>query len=138
MIDYQQFFDLQYWFTLNPGFLSDTATIGFAIFFGLFFVAFVCLSMMVRKKKIAADPEDRNIIARVNTLLLTMGIIGYLLLFFSYQAITLLSVRFFYLIWGLGVAIWAYLIWHFAVTEVPRLKDEKEKKKQLEKYTLKK
>lgn len=138
MIDYRQLFDLQYWFTFNPGFLSDPATIGFAIFFALFFVASAALSMMARKKKIAQDPADVKVLGKIHTLLLTMGGIGYLLLFFSYQAVTLLSMRFLYLLWSLGLAIWAYLIWQYVATEVPRIKDEREKKRQLEKYTLKK
>ncbi|MBI2484085.1 hypothetical protein HYV71_02785 [Candidatus Uhrbacteria bacterium] len=138
MIDYQQFFDIQYWFTLNPGFLSIPATIGFAVFFGLCISASLGLTLMARKRKIASNPADKVVLAKTNTLLISMGIIGYCLLFFSYQAIPIFSMRFLYLVWGLGFAIWAYVIWHYAATEVPRIKDEREKKRQLEKYTLKK
>jgi len=138
MIDYKQFFDIQYWFTFNPGFLSDAAAIGFALFFGLFLAIPICLSMMARKKRIATDPADKKVLGKVNTLFATMGVIGFLLLFFSYEAVPMLSMRFSYLLWGLGLAIWLYFIWHYTATEVPRIKDEREKKKQLEKYTLKK
>ncbi len=135
-IDYPQMFELQYWFSANPGFLSDATAIGFAIFFGLFFVAWFLLFRYAKFNPL--DKPQRIVAGKVKTMLLMMGFIGYVLLFFSYQAVPLLSMRFLFLVWGLGAILWTYLIWHFATTAVPHMRDAIQKKEQMAKYTLRK
>lgn len=128
-------FEVQYWFSANPGFLSDPAAIGFAIFFGLFIVAALARVQYFAKLE-SLDKPLRMIIGKVKTLLLTMGSVGYLLLFFSYQAVPFLSMRFLFLLWGVSTILWAYLIWHFTATQMPAMRDAIQKKEQMAKYTL--
>ncbi len=135
-IDYKQLFELPYWFSSNPGFLSDQTATGFAVFFSLFFIAWF---LLIRQEKIRASSKPKRIILeKIKTLLLTMGVCGYMLLFFSYQAVPILSMRFLFLLWGLCAVLWAYLIWNFTATEIPLMRDEIQKKEQLAKYTLRK
>ncbi len=137
-IDYKQFFELQYWFTPNPGVLSDPTTIAAAIFFGLFIAARVALTFSPKYSPSALDRPGTLLIGKITTYFVTMGIVGYLLLFFSYQMVTFLSMRFLFLLWALSAVLWAYQIWHFAATDVVRMREDIKKKEQLGKYTLKK
>ncbi len=137
-IDYKQFFELQYWFTPNPGVLSDPATIAAAIFFGFFIAARVALAFSPKYSPSVLDRPGALLMGKISTYLVTMGIVGYLLLFFSYQMVPFLSMRFFFLLWSLSAVLWAYMIWQFGATEVVRMRDEIQKKEQLGKYTLKK
>lgn len=137
-IDYKQFFELSYWFTANPGVLSDATTIAAAVFFGLFIVARVALAFSPRYSPAALDKPGTLLMGKITTYLVTMGILGYLLLFFAYQMVPFLSMRFFFLVWALGAVLWAYQIWYFAATEVVRMREEIQKKEQMGKYTLKK
>lgn len=47
---------------------------------------------------------------KIKTLALTMGIIGFVFLFFRYEFIPVFSRRFMYLVWILIVAVWAGFI----------------------------
>ena len=137
-IDYKQLFELNYWFTLNPGFLSDPATIACAVFFTLFILGRVVIAFSPKYSSTHLDKPGTLLVKKINTFLVTMGISGYLLLFFAYQMVPILSMRFLFLLWGLAAVIWAYSIWHFYATDVPRMRSEIEKKAQLGKYSLKK
>jgi hypothetical protein len=133
-IDYKQFFELNYWFSPNPGFLSDPIAIGFGVFFSLCMIQGFALVRQIKSPSL--DAPRKSVVRKIRTLLVTMGMIGYVLLFFSYQAVPFLSMRFLFLVWGLGAVLWAYLIWHFAVTRVPAMRDALEKREQMAKYTL--
>ena len=137
-IDYKQLFEFQYWFTPNPGVLSDPTTIAAAIFFGLFIAARVALAFSPKFSPATLDRPGTLLTGKVTTYLVTMGIVGYLLLFFAYQMVAFLSMRFLFLVWALGAVLWAYWIWHFAAIDVVRMRGDIQKKEQLGKYTLKK
>lgn len=135
-IDYQQFFEASYWFTANPGFLSEATAIGFFIFFTVCAGSGVVLFLHPKFRQL--DKPQRLLISKARAGLITMGSIGYILLFFSYEAVPLLSMRFLFLLWGLGALLWAYLVWHFAATQLSLLIETLQKKAQLSKYSLQK
>ncbi len=59
--------------------------------------------------------------------------IGLALLFFNDQMIPVLSARFWYLLWAIGLIIWSYFIIRYATT-LPNKKKDLEKKREFEKY----
>lgn len=66
--------------------------------------------------------EDRHVTAtfnRVGRMGVTMGIIGLIIYFFTYQEIPFLGSRFWYLFWGVGCVIWIMSIVHYVKKIIP-------------------
>jgi hypothetical protein len=64
---------------------------------------------------------------------LTNLIIGIFFLFFTFELIPLLSARFWFLLWGIGILIWLSFIGR-AVTKIPKLREEMAKEEVYKKY----
>ena len=85
--------------------------------------------------------EDRFVTEtfnRIGKLLVTMGFLGFILFFFSYQNIVLLSARFWFLAWGLGLIVWAVFILQYVVKVVPKERAAMSEKAEMDKYLPKK
>lgn len=83
----------------------------------------------------------RAFLAPVRTLLrksaamgITMGLLGYLLLFFSVQQVAFFSARLMYLLWGIGALVWLYKIIYYGFFVLPARFQEQAEKRQREKY----
>jgi hypothetical protein len=73
-------------------------------------------------------------IRRLVHLGLTMGIIGLVYAFFAWQGVALLAARFWLLIWGITLLIWALFIAKYLFSDVPRLRRQIENKRKFDKY----
>ena len=60
-------------------------------------------------------------------------IIGLVLLFFGYETLPFLSMRFFVLLWGIGMIVWLMFIFKI-FNEIPRIKEKMAKEDQYKKY----
>ena len=59
--------------------------------------------------------------------------VGLILLFFSHELIPFLSARFWFLLWGLGIAVWLVFIFK-ALVAIPKKKKQIEKEREYKKY----
>lgn len=116
-----------FWFTTNPPTLAGW--IGTAVF--VFF--FVCFIFGVVSRILLDRTEDRYVklagrhITRAST---TMGVLGLLLFFFSFERIPFLGARFWYPLWIITAVLWGLWIFGFVKKDVSALR-EKEKAQQM-------
>lgn len=108
---------LSYWFTLAP------APVG-GVFGNTLFIIFVLLfACGIAARIIASNKTDdrymREIGERIATMLVTIGIIGALIYFFSYEQIRLFGARFMYLFLAVVFIVWIILLANFAFKIVP-------------------
>lgn len=94
-------------------------------FFLLFFVLGIVGRIVLDRK--TNDRYMQEVGNRFSTLFVTMGILGLILFFFSFEQIQLFGARFWYPIWGIAVIVWGYYIVRFMKKEVPALKERSQR-----------
>jgi hypothetical protein len=126
------FFSPSYWFTLSPP--QVNGTLGHLVF-GFFVLCFVAgiVSRIVASNRIE-DQYIEQIGGRIGTLLITMGLLGVLLFFFSFERVTLFGARFWYLIWILTTALWVFFIVRFIKRDIPSMRQRDIERKAISKY----
>ncbi len=123
------FFTLHYWFNMRPNnFLpiANKSIIGFLVFLVILFFIFSLLKS--RKNNIYV-----KIWQKLYNFCLTNFFIGIILLFFCYELVPFLSSRFWFLIWGVGMIFWLYIIYK-NLKEIPKLKEKRAKEQEYKKY----
>lgn len=125
-------FTLEYWFTLNPEpFLPVVLKILY-VFFGLMIVCGIAAKIM--SKKHAGYPPTRNLYEKFYYFLSSMGFVGLVLVFFRAVRAYFIGAPFWMLIWLIVLLVWLYFILRYAFVKMPKLKEEIEMKRELEKY----
>ncbi len=117
-----------FWFKMRPGVLLpiyQKALIAIIIIMGVSFFIFTIIS----KRKSIYNKIHRSL----KSFGLANAIIGALILFFTFEMVPLLSSRFWFLVWGIEIAIWAYFMARTAL-EIPKRRDRIEKEKEFNKY----
>lgn len=104
----------------------------------VFFVFVLCAVLGIighivtdRHKK---DRYVRQIGKRISTLLITMGISGVVLYFFSFEEIRLFGAKFWYLVWMIVVVVWALLIIRFVRKDIPRAQEQTQARQAVARY----
>ncbi|MFA6533580.1 MAG: hypothetical protein WCT37_00230 [Patescibacteria group bacterium] len=136
MFDWSKLLSLGFWFTVQPGPFLAAAAQFLLVLFGLCLVAAVVFFLISRAKK--HDRVIWRLFKKLQSYFTTLGLIGFLILFFFYQQIPYLSSRFWLIVWLLIVLVWAGFIGKFGFIEVPRLRVERAEKEKIEKYLPKK
>ncbi len=132
MFNFGRLLDLNFWFALRPTAPSDQTTIFLAIGFAVFLaLAIVCGAMAKTKKQ---NPPLIKLLRKLKKMFSTMGLVGFVVLFFSYEQIYLLGSRFWFLFWFIGLVVWAVFVILYAVKKMPKEKNELEKKQKYLKY----
>jgi phosphatidylglycerophosphate synthase len=101
----------------------------------IFFLVIFVLGWFFRLAK--KKTSDRFVAAawrRLATVGLTMGAIGLLFWFFSFEEVRLFGARFWYLVWLLGVVVWLVKIWIGFYRLAPRARAAEAARRQREKY----
>lgn len=132
MINFQKLLDWRFWFSLRPSALSDRTAKFILFIFCIILVISLIFKILMRLKK--KNPPLVKLYSKLYKLFLTMGLLGFILLFLSYEQIYLLGSRFWYLIWFIGFLIWLGLIIYHLIVKLPKEKKKFEEKKQFEKY----
>lgn len=121
---------LSFWFSLRPIPLLptyDKIFTGFVVLLGLSLIA----SFFIKKA------YQKNIYSRIfneaYSFFFTNFGLGLLLLFFNYEAVPLLSARFWFILWAIEMGIWGYLI-AVSAKEIPDKKEQFKKEKEYNKY----
>ena len=121
-----------YWLTIDPpqvnGFLGN-------LVFGAFILCFVIgiVSRIVASNR-SQDRYIEQLGQRVGTLFVTMGLLGILLFFFSFERVQLFGARFWYPVWLVGVLVWVYYILRFAKRDIPAMRQRDLNRKSVSKY----
>lgn len=130
--DLRPLFSSSYWLTLDPPAVWTSAGSSLAVIF----VGMLVASVVVRRMKVpqAVDRHQAIVYRRVVSMLATMGSIGLVLFFFSFQEIRLFGARFLYLVWIAGTAWWAIAIARYAKRDVPEARAREIERREREKY----
>lgn len=122
-------FTLKLWFNTQPGQLTPLALKGIAGLLIALLIATV-IFLLIKNKK-------RSIYYRIWQKLyffsLSNLVIGLFLFFFAYELLPFLSMRFWFLLWGIGMAVWVGFIIK-ALLEIPRIKEKRIKEEEYRKY----
>lgn len=113
-----------YWFAVPPV-ISYPALLTLVIVFGLMLltgITFKKISHDVRIEKFTA-----KILARWGSLLVVLGVLGYLYVFLRYERTPLFSLRLFLGVWMLGLIFWAYRIYTYQTKKIPELRARHER-----------
>ncbi|MDD5438128.1 MAG: hypothetical protein PHC70_03220 [Patescibacteria group bacterium] len=108
---------LNFWFQMQPPMFLAWVN----IFFLVVFAAMVIVGIIAKVYAVKSNLEKllRRAVHRAGNLLLTMGLIGLLICFFTYETVPILSMRIWLLVW-LGSAIaWAWSIIRYVRVEIP-------------------
>ena len=132
MIDYlKYFFDPSHLFSLRPSAMQPRAIIILAVVFGLFIVLGIISKIIATKTK---DGLKLKAWQRLFHLFLTIGIIGFVYLFFAWQGVALLAGRFWLIIMLLAMMVWLGFIAKYLFLTVPKLRKNIDQKRNFEKY----
>lgn len=122
-------FTLKLWFNTQPGQLTPLALKGIAGLLIALLIATV-IFLLIKNKK-------RSIYYRIWQKLyffsLSNLVIGLFLFFFAYELLPFLSMRFWFLLWGIGMAVWVGFIIK-VLLEIPRIKEKRIKEEEYRKY----
>jgi glucan phosphoethanolaminetransferase (alkaline phosphatase superfamily) len=132
MINFSRLLDLNFWFALRPTALSKQTTIVLVAGFGIFLLTAVILGFLAKIKK--QNPPLAKLLRKLKKMFSVMAVVGFILLFFSYEQIYLLGSRFWFLLWFIGLVVWLVFILLYAVGKMPKEKDDLEKKQKYLKY----
>jgi len=132
MPNFQRLLDLNFWFSLRPSALGPKGTVFVLVFFCLMiFLGIVFSFLSIRKK---GDPLISKLFKKLFNQFFAMGAIGLILVFLSYEQIFLLGSYVWYLLWLVGFIVWSGFLIYYLVKKIPQGREEREKKKRLQKY----
>lgn len=124
-----KFLSAGYWFAQNPGSLEEIVKNIFLSFLFILFVGIIVFSVLKRKKGGIYFKIWRSLAS----FCITNFIVGLFILFFTEQSIPVLSSRFWFLLWAVGIGTWIYFIIK-QLLKIPEIKAEREKQKEFNKY----
>jgi len=125
----KKFLDLHFWFNIRPGTLD----------FNVMFILIVILAIFLGIAIISGLPKFKQrglyfkIWKHINLFAVSNFIIGLFLLFFAYETLVVLSIRFFFLLWFLSMLIWLrFIVGDFI--KIPELREKLKKEAEYKKY----
>ena len=127
------FLKASYWFDLTPPSLAPGME---QIMFG-FFGAVLLLGIIVRLVAKHHTKDDKHLLKgfkRTGVMFLTMGFLGLIFFFFSFERIQFLGARFWYLFWGVGLLVWIGFIINYFVRVIPREREREVNRSKVDKY----
>ena len=133
LISFVPFFDYHYLFNPSPVPLGPALVGGVFAFFSFFVAAAVTVRVVaggMRKKA----PLEADIARRFSRLLGTTGVLGLLLLFFAYEQLPVLGMRFWIDFLALFFLGWLARIILHVVRDYPRDKTRADQRERFERY----
>jgi hypothetical protein len=130
---YAAFLDYRYWLNPHPVPLGSSLVGAIFAFFGWFIIATVALRVVAYSLRLK-DALKADVFTRFASLLSWTGIIGLVLLFFSYEQIPLLGMRLWFLALFLAFVVWLLRIALYVVRDYPKLRQTQTERARFEKY----
>lgn len=119
---------LKYWFNLRPEAFSSMANIIIFSFLGLLIIGTIVFFIFKNKKGVY-----KILFSKLYDFCLINLIIGLLLFFLSWQQISFLSARFWYMLWLIIFVVWFVEIMKTS-GKISDLRKKRQKRKEFEKY----
>jgi phosphatidylglycerophosphate synthase len=121
-----------FWFSLDAANVNGLLGKGMlGLFLFLFLVGIVCRIVLVQKTH---DRYLKLIGKRLVSFCVTMGLLGLVFFFFSYEEIRLFGARIWYAFWFIGFVAWIAVIARFALKDIPSLREKNIKEHAKSKY----
>ncbi|MEA3249582.1 MAG: hypothetical protein U9Q03_04485 [Patescibacteria group bacterium] len=130
---YAVLLDYQYWINPRPVPLGPSLVGSVFAFFGWFVIASVVLYFLARHFK-KRDHLKEEVIRRFARALLLTAVLGYMFLFFSYEQLPLLGMRFWFLLTFLLFTVWLVRAILYTLKDYPRMRRQEIERKRYEKY----
>lgn len=129
-MDLATLFSFKFWFNLFPGYTNE---IVLQILGGVFLSSLVlCVIFFLIKRK--TNSLNKKVFVSLSHLFLSLGLVGFLWLFFLYEEAYLLGARFWLLIIILAHLIWLGRIFLYLTLILPKEKEEAKNKKVFRQY----
>jgi len=128
----QRFLNWRFWFSIKPEVLTQKMLWSLL---GIF--AFCLISAFALRFAIYLSRRDVilvKIFKKFYKFFLTVGLVGFVFLFFTYEQIVFLGSYFWFLFLFLGSLVWFVLIVFFLVKKIPKERKALEEKRRFEKY----
>lgn len=132
MIHFGRLLDLGFWFAIKPSPLGEKTVLIMAIGFLAMVAVAILLKFMSRANK--RNPPMVKLLKKISKMFSTMALVGFVLLFLSYEQIYILGSHFWFLAWLLGLLVWAAFILLYTLRKMPREKEEFAKRQKFLKY----
>ena len=132
MIDLRPLIQPAFWLNTNPLALSLASQRLLFIAFAAFLILGAIVRMVAVRRK--EDKHVTEVFNRAGRLGVTMGLIGLIIFFFSFEQIPFFGARFWYLFWGLGFLSWTAAIVRYVIRVVPRERSAEVARQEREKY----
>lgn len=129
-----KFFTPAYLFENQPGIALSTVYFLLAVF-GLLLIAAITAKILAGKQ---TENFSKKLLSKYAWLLAVSGLVGYLLIWFRYERVIILSYRFWLPVWLLTVAFWLYNLLRYQLKTVPAAKKRLDQQQVFNKYLPKK
>ncbi|MFH2062703.1 MAG: hypothetical protein ABIJ46_00945 [bacterium] len=127
------FLDYRYWLNPSPVPLGPSLVGSMAVFFAWFLIAAVVLYLVARSMR-RHDRLKADICRRAGNLMLTVGLLSMLELFFAYEQVPVLGMRLWFLVILVVFIEWLVKLVVFAVRDYPVIRRQEEERARFEKY----
>ena len=111
--------------------MQTRAIIILAVVFAALVVAGIITKIMAQKSRDGLKIKGLN---RIFNLGITMGLIGFVYLFFAWQGVIMLSGRFWLLLWLIVTVVWLFFILKYLYKDVPSKRAEINQEREFKKY----
>jgi len=132
MIDLSPLFQLDFWFRLDPVGLNTVFETAFFFLFAIFIILASVSLIIARQKK--GDRFAVKAYKLLGQMFMTMGILGMLWFFFTFEEIYFLGARFWFLLWLVALIVWLIGIYRYIKIIVPEMKNHGKEKAEANKY----
>lgn len=127
---------LNFWFQIQPPmFLYWTGLVMLVVF-----TVMILVGLFARIYAVKSNLEKlvRRAVSRTGTMLLTMGLVGWLLYGLVYESVPILSMRIWLLAWLICLGIWIWSIMRYVRVEIPAKKEMAAERERMNKWIPKK
>ena len=125
------FFNPRHILSLAPPAMSDRAI-------AILVAAFTILTIAGIVSKISSQKIHDGLMIKayrkLSNAFITIGVLGYIYVFFAWQGVRLFSSRLILLILAAVFAVWLWFIIKYLVFDIPKSRSQIQKKKEFEKY----
>ncbi len=122
------FFSLNLWLNTRPGSLQPEFQKFLVIFLFSLLVLTIVFSILKNRKRSLIN----KIWQKLALFSLSNFIIGLLIMFFTYELIPFLSMRLWFLLWGIGIVVWLFFIIK-TYLKIPEIKEKIAKEEEYKK-----
>lgn len=132
MLDFRPLIHPSFWFDIHPLALTVGSQRVLFFVFGFLLVLGAITRMVASRHQ-----EDRHVTEvfnRLGQMGVTMGMIGLLLFFMSFEEIVFLGARFWYLFWTIGLVVWIGNIVRYVKKTIPAEREAELAEQERRKY----